>query len=296
MCANCKDDLNDDLSDLLGSPMRPQPVTPPASYKPAGFTETCKKCGGSGQFYSFSSGRSLGQCFACKGRGRMTYKTSPEARATNRSNAQARNVRKQAEKRAEIEQQVEAFKLAQPDAYAWLLANVDKFEFATSLWNALRKYGSLTENQLAAVNRCIDKDTARKTERAERVASAPAISCERIEQAFASAKSKGIKRPALRLAEFTFKPAGENSKNAGAIYVTAGNDYLGKVVGGKFLRVRECTEATEAQILEVAANPEAAAVAYGKRTGYCSCCGRTLTNGESIDRGIGPICADKFGW
>jgi hypothetical protein len=37
-------------------------------------------------------------------------------------------------------------------------------------------------------------------------------------------------------------------------------------------------------------------VAYGKRTGACSCCGRELTNGESIDRGIGPICAEKYGW
>ena len=31
-------------------------------------------------------------------------------------------------------------------------------------------------------------------------------------------------------------------------------------------------------------------------TGACSCCGRELTNQVSIDRGIGPICAVKFGW
>jgi hypothetical protein len=30
--------------------------------------------------------------------------------------------------------------------------------------------------------------------------------------------------------------------------------------------------------------------------GKCCCCGRTLTTPESIDAGIGPICAQKEGW
>ena len=36
------------------------------------------------------------------------------------------------------------------------------------------------------------------------------------------------------------------------------------------------------------------AKAYGKVTGTCCNCGRTLTNEESIEAGIGPICASKF--
>ncbi len=32
---------------------------------------------------------------------------------------------------------------------------------------------------------------------------------------------------------------------------------------------------------------------FGKRFGVCMCCGRLLTNPESIERGIGPICAEK---
>lgn len=32
---------------------------------------------------------------------------------------------------------------------------------------------------------------------------------------------------------------------------------------------------------------------YGKTTGQCAICGRVLTNEESIERGIGPICAEK---
>jgi hypothetical protein len=38
-----------------------------------------------------------------------------------------------------------------------------------------------------------------------------------------------------------------------------------------------------------------AAVRYGRQTGRCSCCGRELTNKASIDAGIGPICASKWG-
>lgn len=43
------------------------------------------------------------------------------------------------------------------------------------------------------------------------------------------------------------------------------------------------------------ADPAAAAVEYGHRTGSCCICGRTLTDPESIAAGIGPICAGKFG-
>jgi hypothetical protein len=35
---------------------------------------------------------------------------------------------------------------------------------------------------------------------------------------------------------------------------------------------------------------------YGKLYGVCAICGRTLTNEESIERGIGPVCAGRMGW
>lgn len=35
---------------------------------------------------------------------------------------------------------------------------------------------------------------------------------------------------------------------------------------------------------------------YGREIGHCGHCGRTLTNPESIERGIGPVCAGKMGW
>ena len=36
------------------------------------------------------------------------------------------------------------------------------------------------------------------------------------------------------------------------------------------------------------------AEAFGQRTGICAMCGAVLTNPESVERGIGPICAGKF--
>lgn len=41
-------------------------------------------------------------------------------------------------------------------------------------------------------------------------------------------------------------------------------------------------------------DPLAAIKAHGIATGSCGCCGRELTDPESIAAGIGPICAAKF--
>jgi hypothetical protein len=49
-------------------------------------------------------------------------------------------------------------------------------------------------------------------------------------------------------------------------------------------------------VVSAAANPLEAARLHGQRTGSCSCCGRELTNAESIALGIGPICRERFGW
>lgn len=290
---NTAREFNDDLSDIFGAPLRTTPVEVPASYKPLDFSEPCRKCRGSGRFTSYS-GRSLGACFACKGKGKNTFKTSPEQRTANRTNAQARKVRT-------AKENADAFAVEHADVAAWIIENTS-FGFAVAMGEAVAKYGSLTENQLAAAKRCIASRVKAQAERVERVASAPTIEINRIEAAFASATASGLKRPRLRLAGFQFSPAKADSKNPGAVYVRglsfdkSEEIYLGKIVAGKFLRVRECSVEREAEILAAAANPEAAAVAYGKLTGSCSCCGRPLENSESVARGIGPICATKYGW
>lgn len=46
----------------------------------------------------------------------------------------------------------------------------------------------------------------------------------------------------------------------------------------------------------LAAAPKEAAVRWGRKTGRCSCCGRELTDATSVAMGIGPICAEKWGF
>lgn len=43
-------------------------------------------------------------------------------------------------------------------------------------------------------------------------------------------------------------------------------------------------------------DPKAASMAYGRLIGACGCCGKTLTNPESLALGIGPVCAQNNGW
>ena len=185
-----------------------------------------------------------------------------------------------------------AWSTANPAEWQWLVDNADSFEFAASLMQSLRKWGSLTIGQHTAVQRII----AKRKIQADRHASAPTVSLAPIESAFDKAKAAGIKYPKLRLDVFTFSPAGATSKNAGAVYVKEGDTYLGKVLNGKLFAVSACTPQQEDAIVAVAADPMNAAIAYGKRFGKCSICARTLTDAESIARGMGAVCATRFGW
>jgi hypothetical protein len=80
------------------------------------------------------------------------------------------------------------------------------------------------------------------------------------------------------------------------VYVKEGGAYLGKVAGGKLFTLSSVDRAVTDRILAVAADPQAAAIAYGRKFGKCSVCARDLTDDESIANGIGPVCAKKYGW
>lgn len=181
-----------------------------------------------------------------------------------------------------------SFATTHPAQWDWLMSNRGGNDFAASLLSFVMRTGYLTERQLAAVNRNLDG--------AKSVAAAPTVNAERLEKAFQTAQDKGLKYPRIVLGGIKISPAGANSKNVGALYVKEGSQYLGKVMSGKFLRVRECTEEQAKVVVDLINDPMGYAEAYGKRTGICCCCGRELTNDVSIQRGIGPICADKFGW
>lgn len=311
MCGTCgdknHDDLNDDLDMMMFGTEAHMFATFRADFELSGekkpgyeadadplladvamHYEPCRKCNGSGVFRSYT-GRIVGNCYTCKGTKQIAFKTSTEDRAA------ARQSKLDAKQEA-----VRVWMEANKAEWDWLVANWGnpRWEFPRSMMEALTKYGFLTERQTLAIQTCIAKDTQRGVEAQQRVATAKVVDVSVIENSFARAMERGVKSPKLRLDGFKFSRAKDDSANAGSLYVKdiESDEYLGKITGGKFLRVRSCTAEQEARIIAAAADPAAAAKAYGQRTGTCSVCGRLLTKGESVDRAIGPICAENFGW
>lgn len=281
------DDIANDLPWENGSPVRPARPSAPVH------REKCPKCNGTGRYYGPSTHGHA--CFKCMGKGYFEFKTSPEQREKARARAGQAKLNRQQQKRLAAQ----AWRQQHEAEWDWLIRNASKdynFSFAESLVDAVDKYGSLTENQLAAVRRCIEKEAARAVERQQIEAAAPTINSTALEDSFAKAMSNGFARPRLTMGDLCIKPAGPNSKNAGALYVTSHGAYLGKVHGGKFIRSRDCTPEQETEVVAFVTDPKAAAIAYGQRTGVCCVCNRQLTAEGSIDAGIGPICAGKFGW
>jgi hypothetical protein len=308
MCnlSNCSHDaLNDDLGDIFGGVVYDGPA--PVAFAKAAlsnatsvitYEEDCDKCNGTGRFVGYT-GRVLGNCFTCKGKGTRQYKTSSEQRAKARDAAAA----KRATEAANSALAAIAWLEANPVEGEWLREGVARgFEFAVSMRDALVKYGSFTERQEAAVRSAAAKSAARKAqwaaEKAEREAGAAVLSMDKIRSGFESAV-RYLKRPKLRIANVQFSLAPATARNGGCIYVVRAEDdtYLGKITPeDKFLRSRDCTDADAEVVARVASDPAAAAEAHGHEFGQCSCCGRELTNPESVARGIGPICADRWGW
>ena len=146
----------------------------------------------------------------------------------------------------------------------------------------------------APLGKCFKCDGTGIVDGDAKAANSHDIDVAKISAAFAAARANDVKRPKLRLGEFLFSRAPDDGKTPGAIYVKRGETYLGMVKKGKFHPSRDCWDKDRAAIIAIAADPAAAAVAYGRRMGRCSVCGITLTNHTSIDRGIGPICYEKF--
>lgn len=306
----------DDLSDLLGNTARTPEATPADAQltrireqgigttpTATPYRVTCRNCSGTGQW---NRPTSLGhnKCVKCGGKGYFDYKQSPAKRAQQAAYRQHR-----AANQAEANWQ--AFEAANPAEAQWLKVRADSSTFASDLRAKVIKWGSLTAGQLGAVTRIVAEDAARQQQaqqvRQQQVREAAPLDVAAIDRALRTANGNGLKRPALRLGDFIFKLAGDNSRYAGKVMVLSRTrtvssnwgekpEFLGHIDGGLFMAGRACTDADKAGLLIVAADPVAAAVRYGRDIGNCSCCDRVLNDPVSVARGIGPICADRFGF
>lgn len=252
----------------------------------------CPKCGGTGRFRTYS-GRDGGNCFKCDGSGK-TRGLKMDAQSVQRREraAVSRANRSAAEDQARTDWLVE-----HSDIMDWIVQRMERSDFARSLHDSRMRFGTLTANQVAAVRRCIEQDAERAK---AREAAAPVVAGEgtnKLMAAFEAAKAAGLKSPKVRVGETQFSCAKVTSANAGCLYVKSGDTYLGKVTpAGKFFASRDCSPEQAAEVARVLIDPMGEAVAHGKRTGSCAICARELTDPVSIERGIGPICAERFGW
>ena len=255
----------------------------------------CGHCGGTGLYRGVRIHQEREDCFACRGKG---YFLTSEA---DRKKARIQRVERKAKKEANNAESAKAQIVAAiGDAgYQWLV-NATWSEFYQDLLGKARKYGELSEKQLACVVRGYakqqERDAARNAARAEREANAPVIDLTRIRELFDSAQSNGLKKPALVINGLRLSLAPANGKNAGCLYVKDSGDYAGKISPeGRFFAIREARAEIAQELQALAADPLAALTAHGHNTGQCSCCGRLLTNAESVRLGIGPVCRVRWG-
>lgn len=174
---------------------------------------------------------------------------------------------------------------------AWIDENAKTNSFAASLNAYLLRHGKLTEKQMKAVRKQLAQNHEPLPSEMCQESSVKAL-----QDAFDKARGNGIKNPKINLANFRFKPAPKNGRNPNAIYVMQGDDYLGKIDNAKFVATRDCSEEQKREIVDVCSTPHKAAVAYGQRTGNCAICNRELSNKDSINLGVGMICAEKYGF
>ena len=118
-----------------------------------------------------------------------------------------------------------------------------------------------------------------------------------------NARSNGIKIPHIALKEFTLKLRRRAADSTSYVAIT----YHGNYIGGYYCEREEFAESTKYysrdklrtivtelnKLLDVDDIKESMA-ATGRATGICQCCGRELTNAESITLGIGPICLTNY--
>jgi hypothetical protein len=181
------------------------------------------------------------------------------------------------------------------DVHTWLQQAESRLNsFAINLGNQIATHGGLSIAQIEAVKRAIHQD--RQYELNVKTAQGvPVTGVAPIVECLQKAIDNGLKAPKIRLGKFAFNLAKPTGANPGAIYIKESGEYLGKIMQGQLRLLRQYQDRTD-EILDVAKDPLNAAIAYGKEFGLCAMCGRDLSDPVSVERGIGPICADRFGF
>ncbi len=155
------------------------------------------------------------------------------------------------------------------EALAWVAAHRDGNDFAGSLAAGIARYGGLTDRQYEAAIRIVDRDA--------RPAGEPAH--ERI-----------TRDGWYKVGDVIYKVQ-KAVHGSGNLYAKRLDVPVPGVARGEWVyEPGMVNRLTDEQRL----TPEQAAE-FGRLYGVCGVCGRTLTDEDSIDAGIGPVCITKLG-
>lgn len=163
----------------------------------------------------------------------------------------------------------------------WLDANRASEEFAASLYAAGIRYGSLTDNQMACVERSV------------KTAVTAADPDDQIDLSELPTGYYAVPDGDTRLKIAIRRPR-KNSNWFGWIFVDDGAEYGARKNYGRQGPDALYTGQIRDELRAVLADPLVALKAYGILTGSCGVCGRKLEDEESVALGIGPICAGKL--
>ncbi len=108
-----------------------------------------------------------------------------------------------------------------------------------------------------------------------------------------NAVQNNVRKLQVRLPGITLSTVNKGV-NIGCVYVYENNQYVAKIttsgvlIGNVSDDVKNLLEDANDNLLQLAK-------IYGHESGSCSICGRTLNDPLSVQMGIGPICAKRFG-
>jgi Family of unknown function (DUF6011) len=237
----------------------------------------CYACRGTGKFVSYS-GRTVGDCFTCHGTGKVSGKVA-KSHATKIAN-----------QAAAAQERRDWFEV-HSDVIAWIDNNRDRNSFADSLSTQLAQR-LLSERQVSAVRENLAKAARRDEERRHAsIAAEPTGSGLDLSQVPEGLYA--VPNGETRLKVKINRPA-PPSKWAGFIFVSDGAEYGQAKKYGRQAPGKTYTGEIVEQLKAIAADPRAACAAYGRLVGRCGVCGRRLEDTESVERGIGPICDQRF--
>lgn len=249
----------------------------------------CPACNGTkvwtGKFTDRHGRRVTRSCFKCQGKGTV----SKSVEAAHRGN-ETRILNKV--------ERAKAYRQANVELCAVIDKTAEWSEWHQQMQTAIDDYGSLTQNQVDAVWRSHAKEQARcEAMNTERAGKSGRVGVEAINALFQAAIDSGKKKPVFRAHGMHIAPARLHADRLYVKSVTT-DTYWGKIENGVFFARRETPENTLGLLCEIANDPEGSAKKYGHDTGRCCFCHRNLTDdksGKSVERGYGPICAERFG-